>query len=161
MLKYRKIIIISRVYLNFALIINATCNNFISLYIDYNQYTINQSVPVQQPNVKISEVNTKQYQKPKKVSVNEADKYNLNQDVQDYDIYENQVWRNISRSKKLNEIDKVFRSLFWLKKYFKMISVLCFRLSSIKISSVYPTVNNSGKKIVLVNRLFFAVTRRV
>ncbi|KAL6439511.1 hypothetical protein ACFW04_003963 [Cataglyphis niger] len=58
---------------------------------DYNQYTINQSVPVQQPNVKISEVNTKQYQKPKKVSVNEADKYNLNQD---YDIYENQAQLN-------------------------------------------------------------------
>ncbi|KAM0734966.1 Chitin deacetylase 8 [Formica fusca] len=59
---------------------------------DYNQYTINQSVPVQQPNVKISEVNTKQYQKPKKVAVNEADKYNLNQD--DYDIYENQAQLN-------------------------------------------------------------------
>jgi len=58
---------------------------------DYNQYTVNQTVPVQQPNVKISEVNTKQYQKPKKIAVNEADKYNLNQDVQDYDIYENQV----------------------------------------------------------------------
>ncbi|KAL0103004.1 hypothetical protein PUN28_018362 [Cardiocondyla obscurior] len=61
---------------------------------DYNQYTINQSVPVQQPNVKISEVNTKQYQKPKKVAVNEADKYNLNHDVQDYDIYENQAQLN-------------------------------------------------------------------
>lgn len=63
--------------------------------LDYNQYTVNQSVPVQ-PSVKISEVNTKQYQKPKKVAVNEADKYNLNQDVtaQDYDIYENQVeWK--------------------------------------------------------------------
>ncbi|XP_011259124.2 uncharacterized protein LOC105253057 isoform X2 [Camponotus floridanus] len=61
---------------------------------DYNQYTINQSVPVQQPNVKISEVSTKQYQKPKKVAVNEAEKYNLNQDVQDYDIYENQAQLN-------------------------------------------------------------------
>ncbi|XP_011147896.1 uncharacterized protein LOC105188239 isoform X2 [Harpegnathos saltator] len=61
---------------------------------DYNQYTVNQTVPVQQPNVKISEVNTKQYQKPKKVAVNEADKYNLNQDVQDYDIYENQAQLN-------------------------------------------------------------------
>lgn len=61
------------------------------LYIDYNQYTINQTAPVHQPNVKISEVNTKQYQKPKKVAANEADKYNLNHDVQDYDIYENQV----------------------------------------------------------------------
>ncbi|XP_043509139.1 uncharacterized protein LOC122528252 isoform X2 [Frieseomelitta varia] len=62
---------------------------------DYNQYTVNQSVPVQ-PSVKISEVNTKQYQKPKKVAVNEADKYNLNQDVtvQDYDIYENQAQLN-------------------------------------------------------------------
>ncbi|OAD60533.1 hypothetical protein WN48_05050 [Eufriesea mexicana] len=62
---------------------------------DYNQYTVNQSVPVQ-PSVKISEVSAKQYQKPKKVAVNEADKYNLNQDVtvQDYDIYENQVrWK--------------------------------------------------------------------
>ncbi|XP_014470656.1 PREDICTED: uncharacterized protein LOC106742321 isoform X1 [Dinoponera quadriceps] len=59
---------------------------------DYNQYTVNQTV--QQPNVKISEVNTKQYQKPKKVAVNEADKYNLNQDVQDYDIYENQAQLN-------------------------------------------------------------------
>lgn len=68
-------------------------------------------MPVQQPNVKISEVNTKQYQKPKKVSVNEADKYNLNQD---YDIYENQVWRNISRNKNLNEIDKVFVLYFVL-----------------------------------------------
>jgi len=63
------------------------------LRVDYNQYTVNQTVPVQQPNVKISEVNTKQYQKPKKIAVNEADKYNLNQDVQDYDIYENQVGR--------------------------------------------------------------------
>ncbi|XP_018349464.1 PREDICTED: uncharacterized protein LOC108752835 isoform X1 [Trachymyrmex septentrionalis] len=61
---------------------------------DYNQYTINQSVPVQQPNVKISEVNTKQYQKSKKIAVNEADKYNLNHDVQDYDIYENQAQLN-------------------------------------------------------------------
>lgn len=65
--------------------------NDITVTLDYNQYTVNHSVPVQQPNVKISEVNTKQYQKPKKVAVNEADKYNLNQDVQDYDIYENQV----------------------------------------------------------------------
>lgn len=54
---------------------------------------MNQTVPVHQPNVKISEVNTKQYQKPKKVAVNEADKYNLNQD---YDIYENQVGEGIS-----------------------------------------------------------------
>lgn len=69
-------------------IYEAVCNDFVLFYVDYNQYTINQSVPVQQPNVKISEVNTKQYQKPKKVAVNEADKYNLNQD---YDIYENQV----------------------------------------------------------------------
>ncbi|KOX77893.1 hypothetical protein WN51_05779 [Melipona quadrifasciata] len=63
--------------------------------LDYNQYTVNQSVPVQS-SVKISEVNTKQYQKPKKVAVNEADKYNLNQDVtvQDYDIYENQAQLN-------------------------------------------------------------------
>ncbi|XP_032682660.1 uncharacterized protein LOC116849536 isoform X2 [Odontomachus brunneus] len=61
---------------------------------DYNQYTVNHTVPVQQPNVRISEVNTKQYQKPKKVAVNEADKYNLNQDVQDYDIYENQAQLN-------------------------------------------------------------------
>ncbi|CAL1677020.1 unnamed protein product [Lasius platythorax] len=61
---------------------------------DYNQYTINHTVPVQQPNVKISEVSTKQYQKPKKIAVNEADKYNLNQDVQDYDIYENQAQLN-------------------------------------------------------------------
>ncbi|XP_034186055.1 chitin deacetylase-like 5 isoform X1 [Osmia lignaria lignaria] len=62
---------------------------------DYNQYTVNQSVPVQS-SVKISEVNAKQYQKPKKVAVNEADKYNLNQDVtvQDYDIYENQAQLN-------------------------------------------------------------------
>ncbi|XP_066596969.1 uncharacterized protein Cda5 isoform X2 [Prorops nasuta] len=72
----------------------------VSLYKDddYNQYTVNQtSVPVQQPNVKISEVSTKQYhQKPKKVAVNEADKYNLNQDVtvQDYDIYDNQQQLN-------------------------------------------------------------------
>lgn len=67
---------------------------------DYNQYTVNQSVPVQ-PSVKISEVSAKQYQKPKKVAVNEADKYNLNQDVtvQDYDIYENQVgWKVFCRS---------------------------------------------------------------
>lgn len=62
---------------------------------------------MQQPNVKISEVSTKQYQKPKKVAVNEAEKYNLNQDVQDYDIYENQVWRYISRNKNLNEIVNV------------------------------------------------------
>ncbi|XP_076247083.1 chitin deacetylase-like 5 [Calliopsis andreniformis] len=62
---------------------------------DYNQYTVNQTVPIQ-PSVRISEVNTKQYQKPKKVAVNDADKYNLNQDVtvQDYDIYENQAQLN-------------------------------------------------------------------
>lgn len=59
---------------------------------------MNHSVPVQQPNVKISEVNTKQYQKPKKVAVNEADKYNLNHDVHDYDIYENQVWKLLKPS---------------------------------------------------------------
>lgn len=62
--------------------------------LDYNQYTVNQTVPLQQPNVRISEVSTKQYpQKSKKVSVNDADRYNLNHDVtaQDYDIYENQV----------------------------------------------------------------------
>ncbi|XP_043673935.1 uncharacterized protein LOC122631849 isoform X3 [Vespula pensylvanica] len=64
---------------------------------DYNQYTVNQTVPLQQPNVKISEVSTKQYpQKSKKVSVNDADRYNLNHDVtaQDYDIYENQAQLN-------------------------------------------------------------------
>ncbi|XP_076281497.1 chitin deacetylase-like 5 isoform X2 [Lasioglossum baleicum] len=62
---------------------------------DYNQYTVNQSVPVQ-PSVKVSDVNQRQYQKPKKVAVNEADKYNLNHDdnVQDYDIYENQAQVN-------------------------------------------------------------------
>lgn len=85
-------------------------------------------MPVQQPNVKISEVSTKQYQKPKKVAVNEADKYNLNQDVQDYDIYENQVWRYILRSKNLKEIVKVIWSRYspcfdpgW-KGYLKMVS---------------------------------------
>ncbi|KAI4473701.1 hypothetical protein M0804_015220 [Polistes exclamans] len=67
---------------------------------DYNQYTVNQTVPLQQPNVKISEVSTKQYpQKSKKVSVNDADRYNLNHDVtgQDYDIYENQAQLNKNR----------------------------------------------------------------
>lgn len=59
-------------------------------------------MPVQQPNVRISEVNTKQYQKPKKVAVNEADKYNLNQD---YDIYENQVRIHVPRTNEL----KLFR----------------------------------------------------
>lgn len=82
-------IAINGIYLNLFANINVIYNDLILFYVDYNQYTINQSVPVQQPNVKISEVNTKQYQKPKKVAVNEADKYNLN--VQDYDIYENQV----------------------------------------------------------------------
>lgn len=76
---------------------------------DYNQYTVNQSVPVQ-PSVKISEVNAKQYQKPKKVAVNEADKYNLNQDVtvQDYDIYENQVrWKVFCRAfRKVPEVNR-------------------------------------------------------
>ncbi|KAK2582761.1 hypothetical protein KPH14_005028 [Odynerus spinipes] len=64
---------------------------------DYNQYTVNQTVPLQQPNVKISEVSTKQYpQKSKKVSVNDAERYNLNHDVtaQDYDIYENRAQLN-------------------------------------------------------------------
>ncbi|XP_053979906.1 uncharacterized protein LOC128877009 isoform X1 [Hylaeus volcanicus] len=76
---------------------------------DYNQYTVNQSVPVQ-PSVKISEVNTKQYQKPKKIAVNEADKYNLNQDVtgQDYDIYENQAQLNKNKFR-INE-GQSFRS---------------------------------------------------
>lgn len=81
----------------------AIFNDFISFCIDYNQYTINQSVPV--PNVKISEVNTKQYQKPKKVGVNEADKYN--HDVQDYDIYENQVWIHVPHNNGLNKIVKI------------------------------------------------------
>ncbi|XP_012275214.1 uncharacterized protein LOC105696933 isoform X1 [Orussus abietinus] len=70
---------------------------------DYNQYTVNHSVPVQQQpqqhNVRITEVttNSKQYtQKPKKVAVNDADKYNVNHDVtvQDYDIYDNQAQLN-------------------------------------------------------------------
>lgn len=80
--------------------------------LDYNQYTVNQSVPVQ-PSVKISEVNTKQYQKPKKVAVNEADKYNLNQDVtaQDYDIYENQVEWKASNCSFRNELDANRESL--------------------------------------------------
>lgn len=78
-------------------------NDLTSFYVDYNQYTINQSAPVQQPNVRISEVNTKQYQKPKKVAVNEADKYNLNHDVHDYDIYENQVCIFDPRNNGLNE----------------------------------------------------------
>lgn len=70
-------------------------------------------MPVQQPNVKISEVNTKQYQKPKKVAVNEADKYNLN--VQDYDIYENQVWIHVL----YNEIVKIILSLM-----FRMLKII-------------------------------------
>ncbi|KAK0182632.1 hypothetical protein PV327_000748 [Microctonus hyperodae] len=68
---------------------------------DYGQYTINQSVPIhhppppQQQNVRIAEVtpNSKTYsQKPKKIAVNDADKYNFNSGVtaSDYDIYENQ-----------------------------------------------------------------------
>lgn len=69
-------------------------------------------MPVQQPNVRISEVNTKQYQKPKKVAVNEADKYNLNHDVHDYDIYENQV--NILH--RFNNAVKII--LFLLNKMF-------------------------------------------
>ncbi|XP_033226362.1 uncharacterized protein LOC117178918 [Belonocnema kinseyi] len=66
---------------------------------DYNQYTVNHTMPVQHQSVRITDVssNSKQYhQKPKKVTVNEADKYNLNQDVtvQDYDIYDNQAHLN-------------------------------------------------------------------
>ncbi|XP_043470712.1 uncharacterized protein LOC122503970 isoform X3 [Leptopilina heterotoma] len=66
---------------------------------DYNQYTVNHTLPVQHQSVRISDVssNSKQYhQKPKKVTVNDADKYNLNQDVtvQDYDIYDNQAQLN-------------------------------------------------------------------
>lgn len=79
-------------------------------------------MPVQQPNVKISEVNTKQYQKPKKVAVNEADKYNLN--VQDYDIYENQVWIYILCNNRLNKIVKIVLSLMF-HMHVKIIS-LCY-----------------------------------
>ena len=66
------------------------------IFEDYNQYTVNQTVPVQHQSARVSDVssNSKQYhQKPKKVTVNDADKYNLNRDVtvQDYEIYDNQV----------------------------------------------------------------------
>ncbi|XP_043272512.1 uncharacterized protein Cda5 isoform X2 [Venturia canescens] len=77
---------------------------------DYAQYTVNRTVQIQQQpqlhhhqhqqqNVRIAEVtpNSNQYsQKPKKVTINDADKYNLNPEVtvSDYDIYDNQPLKN-------------------------------------------------------------------
>lgn len=115
---------------------------------DYNQYTVNQSVPVQ-PSVKISEVNTKQYQKPKKVAVNEADKYNLNQDVtvQDYDIYENQVgWKVFCRSFRKGSAYRESKTFL-----FSVSSYRGPRLSSTRTSSALPKASRSGEKIPLVN----------
>ncbi|XP_008216281.1 uncharacterized protein LOC100120260 isoform X2 [Nasonia vitripennis] len=74
---------------------------------DYNQYTVNTSTPVQPPppppqqqniRAEVSPSSKPYSQKPKKVAVHEADKYNINQDVtiQDYDIYDNQ---HISKNK--------------------------------------------------------------
>lgn len=134
--------------------------SLISRYtLDYNQYTVNQTVAVQQPNVKISEVNTKQYQKPKKVAVNEADKYNLNQDVQDYDIYENQVRRRdfqrdrtprrteakVPATRDLN-LHRVFSSFSSPPPHLLCIS----RHNSIRTSSAYPTASSSGKQTDVV-----------
>lgn len=119
-------------------------DDFILFYIDYNQYTINQSVPV--PNVKISEVNTKQYQKPKKVGVNEADKYN--HDVQDYDIYENQVWIHVPHNNGLNKIVKIVSlQLEGTIRMHLTMSFSYFRLSWTRTNSEFPTVNSLGKKI--------------
>lgn len=69
--------------------------------IDYPQYALNQSVPIQshppqQQTVRIAEVtpNSKTYtQKSKKVPANDVNKYNFNSEVTaaDYDIYDNQV----------------------------------------------------------------------
>ena len=80
------------------------------LLLDYNQYTVNQTVPIQPPpqqpqqqpqqqqqqqniRAEVSPSSKPYVQKPKKVAVHEADKYNINQDVtiQDYDIYDSQV----------------------------------------------------------------------
>ncbi|XP_012267028.2 uncharacterized protein LOC105692413 isoform X2 [Athalia rosae] len=63
--------------------------------VDYNQFSLNQTEQIipPTPNVRVTEISVspKTYtQRPKKVEVNDADAYNLNQDVtvQDYDIYD-------------------------------------------------------------------------
>lgn len=77
-------------------------NAYLFPFADYNQYSVNHSTPIQPPpppppqqnvRVEVSPSSKPFSQKPKKVAVHEADKYNLNQDVtiQDYDIYDNQV----------------------------------------------------------------------
>ncbi|XP_058794391.1 uncharacterized protein LOC131666057 [Phymastichus coffea] len=56
---------------------------------DYNPFPLNNSAPIQPPRVEVSPSSKPYVQKPKKIAVHEADKYNLNQD-DDYDIYDNQ-----------------------------------------------------------------------
>lgn len=108
-------------------------------------------MPVQ-PSVKISEVNTKQYQKPKKVAVNEADKYNLNQDVtvQDYDIYENQVGWKVFLAAVLER--RTGAHIGESKLLFFLFSrTAAPRLSSTRTSSALPKASRSGEKIPLVD----------
>lgn len=113
---------------------------------DYNQYTVNHTVPVQHQSVRITDVssNSKQYhQKPKKVTVNEADKYNLNQDVtvQDYDIYDNQVCLNRLFYKRLLQLPSESSTLYHLLVFSD------FSLTSTKTSSESLTINNLLGKI--------------
>ena len=81
---------------------NSHATRRVALFLaDYNQYSVNHSAPIQPPppppqqniRAEVSPSSKPFSQKPKKVAVHEADKYNLNQDVtiQDYDIYDNQV----------------------------------------------------------------------
>jgi len=105
-------------------------------------------VPVQ-PNVKISEVNTKQYQKPKKVAVNEADKYNLNQD---YDIYENQVKIQVTC---YNELNKIVKIVFSAKMYFFCMHLKMIFLFRISGSVEQEQVPYFRRSTVQVRKLFF------
>ncbi|XP_063978438.1 uncharacterized protein LOC135163145 isoform X4 [Diachasmimorpha longicaudata] len=89
---------------------------------DYAQYTVNHSAPLHHPHqhqsVRIAEVTpnskaTSYTQKPKKVPVNDNDKYNLNQDVtiSDYDIYENQPQSHLNKNKfRINDGQQSYRT---------------------------------------------------
>ncbi|XP_046425141.1 uncharacterized protein LOC124182233 isoform X2 [Neodiprion fabricii] len=91
----------------------------VSLYkddVDYNQYSLNQSdhIVSPTPNIRVTEVSVspKSYtQRPKKVDVNDADKYSVNQDVtvQDYDIYDTQA--DLNRNKfRISDGQQVIRN---------------------------------------------------
>lgn len=121
----------------FFLIFNSILSQF--LLVDYNQYSLNnqtEQIISPTPNIRVTEVSVspKTYtQRPKKVDVNEADKYNLNQDVtvQDYDIYDTQVsvylplWNLnfLCYSVIINAMIKIYRILLQLNMLFLQVDV--------------------------------------